>query len=93
MYIVFSTYKDTKKKEKAPATLPINNVNVIKNDTRIWSAAQMRASFPRKNPNACITFKPKMHKKEVVSSAQLLCLQNEKLPLSAEHALEMVSFC
>ena len=25
--------------------------------------------------------------------AQLLCLQNEKLPLSAEHALEMVSFC
>ena len=28
-----------------------------------------------------------------VFSAQLLCLQNEKLPLSAEHALEMVSFC
>ena len=27
------------------------------------------------------------------SRAQLLCLQNEKLPLSAEHALEMVSFC
>ena len=24
---------------------------------------------------------------------QLLCLQLEKLPLSAEHALEMVSFC
>ena len=30
------------------------------NDTRIWSAAQMRALFPHKNPNACITFKPKM---------------------------------
>ena len=28
-----------------------------------------------------------------ILSAQLLCLQNEKLPLSAEHALEMVSFC
>ena len=25
--------------------------------------------------------------------SQLLCLQLEKLPLSAEHALEMVSFC
>ena len=24
---------------------------------------------------------------------ELLCLQLEKLPLSAEHALEMVSFC
>ena len=39
----------------------LNNVNVIMNDTRIWSAAQMRALFPHKNPNACITFKPKMH--------------------------------
>jgi len=27
------------------------------------------------------------------SVAELLCLQLEKLPLSAEHALEMVSFC
>ena len=25
--------------------------------------------------------------------SELLCLQLEKLPLSAEHALEMVSFC
>ena len=39
----------------------LNNVNVIMNDTRIWSAAQMRALFPLKKPNACITFKPKMH--------------------------------
>jgi hypothetical protein len=29
----------------------------------------------------------------IQARAQLLCLQNEKLPLSAEHALEMVSFC
>ena len=28
-----------------------------------------------------------------VQFAQLLCLQNEKLPLSVEHTLEMVSFC
>ena len=31
---------------------------------------------------------------ELIKSAhQLLCLQLEKLPLSAEHALEKVSFC
>ena len=30
---------------------------------------------------------------ETSKSDQLLCLQPEKLPLSAEHALEKVSFC
>ncbi len=30
---------------------------------------------------------------ETLKSDQLLCLQLEKLPLSAEHALEKVSFC
>ena len=30
---------------------------------------------------------------ETSKSDQLLCLQLEKLPLSAEHALEKVSFC
>ena len=30
---------------------------------------------------------------ETSKSDQLLCLQLEKLPLSAEHALERVSFC
>ena len=34
-----------------------------------------------------------MHGVATYLAVQLLCLQLEKLPLSAEHALEMVSFC
>ena len=50
--------KVQKRKRKLPPP-PLNNVNVIKNDTRIWSAAQMRAlltpsiipNFPNSIPN------------------------------------------
>ncbi len=46
------------KKRKLPLPPPLNNVNVVKNDARIWSAAQMRASFPHKKPKCVHHLQP-----------------------------------
>jgi hypothetical protein len=61
------------------------------NDTRIWSAAQMRVLFPQKKQTRASPSSRRCTK-EVVSSAQLLCLQHEELPLSVEGVLKKVSF-
>lgn len=47
------------------------------NDTRIWSAAQMRALFPHKKPKCVHHLQAEDALKEVVSSAQSvpLCIQ------------------
>ena len=49
------------------------------NDTRIWSAAHMRASFPHKKPKCVHHLQAEDALKEVVSSAQSvpLCIQGK----------------